>query len=282
MMFGDGVWYRWCQLASAKCQLCVLSSFASLTAALRVTICHSITISSQQPSSCCPLKHSQNCWVKAIFTWYSRSKDKLSLSIICTTWLVKDEMVLALFIVARFSAYKIFRGHFQSIPNRVLCDYLRRHIAMGMLFFYRVPKSRQRWQNHGGRLGFEGWNRWLKNLYSTSPIFLIGSVVEMYNLLYVKITCKIAIWHEANLTSASYEKGCHFGNFQWEHVGNCKNNQFILGVDSNLPFTRWCCWKYTCQWGGRCMGCSRWQLCLHLVSFCLFVCLFDDLNECSR
>ena len=152
MMFGDGVWYRWCQLASAKCQLCVLSSFAPMTAALRVTICHKITISSQQPSSSCPLKHSQNCWVKAIFTWYSRSKDKLSLSIICTTWLVKDEMVLALFIVARFSAYKIFRGHFQSIPNAVLCDHLR----LQECYFFRLTKSWQQWRNHGGRHGFEG------------------------------------------------------------------------------------------------------------------------------
>ena len=53
--------------------------------------------------------------------------------------------------------------------------------------------------------------------------------------------------------------------------GVATNNQFILGVDSNLPFTRWCCWKYTCQWGGRCMGCSRWQLCLHLVLLSFFM-----------
>ena len=80
-------------------------------------------------------------------------------------------MVLALFIVARFSAYEIFRGYFQSIPNAVLCQHLR----LQKCYFF---SDKQKVDNNGGimeegmgsRVKTGGW----KIFEVQAQLFLIG------------------------------------------------------------------------------------------------------------
>ena len=108
-MFGDEVWYWCCQIGSAKCHLCVLSPFADLTGALTKSQ-YVITrpyISHQAATNfvfC--IKTFLGLLCKRNLTLYLRWQENTGLSIIYTTWLVGDEMVLALFIAPHFLAYK--------------------------------------------------------------------------------------------------------------------------------------------------------------------------------